>query len=57
MCYSTQEMFLDKKREVEYQNKLYEEAQEFHNFADESLMKMKANEFKKMLEAQEKLKS
>lgn len=56
MCYSTQEMFLDRKREVEYQNKLYEEAQEFHKFADECLMKMKANEFKKMLEAQEKLK-
>lgn len=56
MCYSTQEMFLDRKREVEYQNKLYEEAQEFHRFADECLMKMKANEFKKMLEAQEKLK-
>ncbi|XP_034111673.1 uncharacterized protein LOC117572720 [Drosophila albomicans] len=56
MCYSTQEMFLDRKREMEYQNKLYDDAQEFHKFADESLMKMKANEFKKMLEAQEKLK-
>lgn len=47
---------MDKKREIEYQNKLFEEAEEFRKFADDSLMKMKATEFKKMLEAQETLK-
>ncbi|ALC42411.1 CG30120, partial [Drosophila busckii] len=56
MCFATHEMFLDRKREVEHQNKLYEEAEEFHKFADESLKKMEANEFKKMMEAQENLK-
>ncbi|EDW02748.1 GH19710 [Drosophila grimshawi] len=56
MCYSTQEMFLDRRREVDHQNQLYREAQEFHKFAADSLMKMKANEFKKMLQAQENLK-
>ncbi|XP_064544076.1 uncharacterized protein LOC135432346 [Drosophila montana] len=56
MCYSTQEMFLDRKREMEHQNKLYQEAQEFHKLADDALKQMKANEFKKMLEAQENLK-
>ncbi|XP_030380963.1 uncharacterized protein LOC115628828 [Scaptodrosophila lebanonensis] len=56
MYYSTQEMFLDKKREIEQQNQIYVDAQVFHKFAEESLKKMEAREFKKMLEAQEKLK-
>ncbi|TDG51821.1 hypothetical protein AWZ03_001881 [Drosophila navojoa] len=56
MYYATQEMFLDKKREVEYQNKLFEESEEFRKFAEDALMKMKATEFKKMREAQERLK-
>ncbi|XP_017865853.1 PREDICTED: uncharacterized protein LOC108615690 [Drosophila arizonae] len=56
MYYATQEMFLDKKREVEYQNKLFEESEEFRKFAEDALMKMKATEFKKMREAQDRLK-
>ncbi|XP_016984954.1 uncharacterized protein LOC108048660 [Drosophila rhopaloa] len=56
MYYATQELFLDRKREKEYQDNLYEKAEEFHKFADDSLKKMEAEEFKKMLEAQEKLK-
>ncbi|XP_017079246.1 uncharacterized protein LOC108113220 [Drosophila eugracilis] len=56
MYYATQELFLDRKREKEYQDNLYEKAEEFHKFAEESLKKMEADEFKKMLEAQEKLK-
>lgn len=56
MCYSTQEMFLDRKREVEHHNRLYQEAEAFHKLADNVLKQMKANEFKKMLEAQENLK-
>jgi len=57
MYYATQELFLDRKREKEYQDSLYEKAEEFHKFAEESLKKMEAEEFKKMLEAQEKLKT
>ncbi|KAI8038788.1 uncharacterized protein LOC128254563 [Drosophila gunungcola] len=56
MYYATQELFLDRKREKEYQDNLYEKAEEFHKFAEDSLKKMEAEEFKKMLEAQEKLK-
>ncbi|EDV36414.1 uncharacterized protein Dana_GF11966 [Drosophila ananassae] len=56
MYYATQELFLDRKREKEQQDQLYEKAEEFHKFAEDSLKKMEAEEFKKMLEAQEKLK-
>ncbi|XP_017054323.1 uncharacterized protein LOC108096892 [Drosophila ficusphila] len=56
MYYATQELFLDRKREKEYQDNLYAKAEEFHKFAEDSLKKMEADEFKKMLEAQEKLK-
>ncbi|XP_017014878.2 uncharacterized protein [Drosophila takahashii] len=56
MYYATQELFLDRKREKEYQDNLYEKAEDFHKFAEDSLKKMEAHEFKKMLEAQEKLK-
>ncbi|XP_016957825.3 uncharacterized protein LOC108029848 [Drosophila biarmipes] len=57
MYYATQELFLDRKREKEYQDSLYEKAEEFHKFAEDSLKKMESDEFKKMLEAQEKLKT
>ncbi|XP_034651777.1 uncharacterized protein LOC117890816 [Drosophila subobscura] len=56
MYYATQEMFLDRKREKEHQDRLYEKADNFHKFAEESLKKMEAEEFKKMLQAQQKLK-
>ncbi|XP_017147778.1 uncharacterized protein LOC108159211 [Drosophila miranda] len=56
MHYATQEMFLDRKREKEHQDRLYGKAEDFHKFAEESLKKMEADEFKKMLEAQQKLK-
>ncbi|XP_068144120.1 trichohyalin [Drosophila tropicalis] len=57
MYYATQEMFLNRKREKEHQDKLYQKAEEFHKFADDALKKMEAEEFKKMLEAQQKLKA
>ncbi|XP_020815078.1 uncharacterized protein LOC110189371 [Drosophila serrata] len=57
MYYATQELFLDRKREKEHQDSLYEKAEKFHKFAEDSLKKLEAEEFKKMLEAQEKLKA